>query len=87
MAALTDADVTAIDKAILSQLSDRWQKTALVVARAMSAYPGKYEDLPDVFYGQRVVALCSQGLMEADGNLRQFRFGEIRAVARNKTDG
>jgi len=35
MAMLTDADVIAIDRAILSQLNNRWQKTALVVARAV----------------------------------------------------
>jgi len=35
IAMLTDADVIAIDRAILSQLNSRWQKTALVVARAV----------------------------------------------------
>lgn len=78
--ALTDMDVAAIDEAILSLLSERWQKTALVVSKAMYAYPDKYDDIPDVFYGQRVVELASRGLLEANGNVRQLRFSEVRSI-------
>lgn len=79
IAALTDADKAAIDAAILSQLNDRWQKTAMVVARAMYAYPGKYDAVPYVFYGQRVLALAQDSVIEAHGNLRRLRFSEVRA--------
>jgi hypothetical protein len=85
IAMLTPADVIAIDKAILSQLNGRWQKTALVVARAMYTYLDRYDDIPDTFYGQRIVALCSEGSIEADGDLRYFRFSEIRAVSLDET--
>jgi hypothetical protein len=78
--ALTDMDVAAIDEAILSLLSERWQKTALVVSKAMYAYPDKYDDIPDVFYGQRVVELASRGLLEANENVRQLRFSEVRSI-------
>jgi hypothetical protein len=78
--ALTDVDVAAIDQAILSMLSAHWQKTALVVSRAMYAYPDRYDDIPDVFYGQRVVELASKGLLDANGNLRRLRFSEIRSI-------
>jgi hypothetical protein len=37
IAALSVADVAEIDHAIMSALTDHWQKTALVVARAMYA--------------------------------------------------
>jgi hypothetical protein len=87
IAVLTDADVIAIDGAILSQLNNCWQKTALVVARAMFVYPDKYDDIPDTFYGQRIMTLCSKGLIEADGDLRQFRSSEIRAVLVDKPEG
>lgn len=78
--ALTDVDVAAIDQAILSMLSVHWRKTALVVGRAMNAYPDRYDDIPDVFYGQRVVELASKGLLAANGNLRRMRFSEIRSI-------
>ncbi len=79
--ALTDADIKAIDEAILSQLSVHWQKTALVVSVAMDAYPEKYFDIPDLFYGERVVALFAKGLIEANGNLRRMRSSEVRMLA------
>jgi len=81
IAALTVEDVAAIDKAIVSTLSSHWQKTALVIAMSMYAYPDRYDDIPDVFYGQRVLALAEQGLLEASGNLRQWRFSEVRATS------
>lgn len=87
IAMLTDADVIEIDRAILSQLNSRWQKTALVVARAMFVYPDKYDDIPDTFYGQRIKSLCSKGLIEADGDLRQFRSSEIRAALVDEPEG
>lgn len=77
---LTDMDVAAIDQAILSMLSAHWQKTALVISRAIYAYPDKYDDIPDVFYGERVVKLASKGLLAANGNLRRLRFSEIRSI-------
>jgi hypothetical protein len=81
IAALTVEDVAAIDEAILSKLSSYWQKTALVIAMSMYVYPDRFDDIPDVFFGQRVLALAEQGLLEASGNLRQWRFSEIRAMS------
>lgn len=79
IAVLTESDVTAIDEAILLQLSAHWQKTALVVSRAMDAYPDKYFDVPDIYYGQRVLVLAAKGLMDSQGNLQRMRFSEVRA--------
>lgn len=81
IAALTVEDVAAIDEAILSKLSSHWQKTALVIATSMYTYPDRYDDIPDVFYGRRVVTLAQQGLLEASGDLRKWRFSEVRATS------
>lgn len=81
IAALTAEDVAAIDEAILSKLGSHWQKTAFVIAVSMYAYPDRYDDIPDVFYGQRILALAQQGLLEASGDLRQWRFSEVRATS------
>ncbi len=78
IAALSDADIAAIDHAILSHLSGHWKKTAFVVAQAMYFYPDKYDAIPDVFYGRRVLALATEGLIDAQGNLRNMRVSEIR---------
>jgi hypothetical protein len=45
IAALTVEDIAAIDEAIVSKLSGRWQKTALVIAMSMYAYPDRYDDI------------------------------------------
>jgi hypothetical protein len=81
IAALTVEDVAAIDEAILSKLTSHWQKTAFVIAISMYAYPDRYDDIPDVFYGQRVLALAQKGLLEASGDLRKWRFSEVRAIS------
>jgi hypothetical protein len=78
IAALTAEDIAAIDEAILSKLGSHWRKTAFVIAVAMYAYPERFEDIPDVFYGRRVLALAQQGLLEASGDLRKWRFSEVR---------
>lgn len=80
IAALTVEDVAVIDEAILSKLSSHWQKTAFVIAISMHAYPDRYDDIPDVFYGQRILALELKGLLEARGDLRKWRFSEVRAI-------
>lgn len=80
IAALSPAEVAAIDQAILSSLTNQWQKTALIVGSAMYAYPGRFDDIPDVFYGQRLLQLASNGLLSSQGNLRRMRFSEVRKL-------
>lgn len=80
VAALSVAEVAAIDQAVLSALTSQWQKTALVVAHAMYAYPDRFDDIPDVFYVLRLLQLASDGLLSAQGNLRRLRFSEVRKL-------
>ncbi len=78
VAALTQDDLRAIDRALLASSSADWRKVALVVAAAMDVYPDLYHDIPDVFYGQRVKDLVSSGHLDAQGNLHRMRFSEVR---------
>jgi hypothetical protein len=78
IAALTPADVEAIDLAILSQCERHWRKVAYVVAVAMDAHPDRYFDIPDLYYGARVRDLVAAGLLDAQGNLLRMRFSEVR---------
>ena len=78
VAALTQEDFGAIDRALLASSSENWRKVALVVAVAMDAYPDQYYDIPDAFYGQRIRDLVSGGHLEARGNLYRMRFSEVR---------
>lgn len=78
VAALTQEDVGAIDRALLASSGANWLKVALVVAVAMDAYPDQYCDIPDAFYSQRIRILVSGGHLEAQGNLYHMRFSEVR---------
>jgi Protein of unknown function len=78
IAALAPEDIQAIDDALLKNARNHWSKVALVVDAAMYAYPDRFLDIPDVFYGDRIKVLVSQGLLESQGNLSKMRFCEVR---------
>ena len=73
----------AIDEAILSLLSTingRWKKVAMVINKVADAM-GK--DLPDGDDGLQVVArrietLVSDGRLVAQGDIKNWRFSEVR---------
>jgi predicted metal-dependent hydrolase len=73
----------AIDEAILSLLSaadGHWKKVAMVISRVANAM-GK--DLPEGDHGyqqvaRRVEALVSDGRLIAQGDIKNWRFSEVR---------
>jgi hypothetical protein len=73
----------AIDQAILSMLSateGRWRKVAMVISRVVD---GIGNDLPvgDERYdlvAQRIEALVGDGRLVAQGNIKKWRFSEVR---------
>jgi hypothetical protein len=77
VSALTEEDIAAIDSAILAEARIHWGKVAMVVIKAMDAYPDKYLDIPDSFYGQRVLQLVLSGKLQSQGNLCRMRFSEV----------
>jgi hypothetical protein len=75
------ADIDAIDRAILAQCESHWRKVAYVVSVAMEAYPDRYFEIPDIYYGARVRELVTSGRLDAKGNLARMRFSEVRLRA------
>ena len=80
---LTDEDIAAIDLAILAETRNHWQKVAMVVVKAMDAYPDKYLDIPNSFYGRRVRELALAGKLVSQGNLCRMRFSEVCLPSRD----
>ena len=78
VARLTPSDIEKIDKHLLSNTISQWRKTARVVAEAMSHLKQEFPAVPDIFNGQRVMALAEKGLVESQGNLQRMRYSEIR---------
>jgi hypothetical protein len=72
----------AIDGVILSPLSvdGRWKKVAMVITRVADATGN---DLPEGDDGyqlvaRRIEALVSEGRLAAQGNIKNWRFSEVR---------
>lgn len=74
----------AIDKAILSVLSaynGRWKKVAMVIGRVAYAMGKDMQEENDSYHqliAQRIAILVSKGRLVAQGNIKNWRFSEIR---------
>jgi hypothetical protein len=73
----------AIDGAILSVLSavnGRWQKVAMVIVRVADAIGNDLPEGDDGYQlvGRRIEALVSEGSLVARGNIKNWRFSEVR---------
>ncbi|WOB06854.1 DUF3658 domain-containing protein [Piscinibacter gummiphilus] len=75
---LPEADIAAIDVALLAECATSWRKVARVVGSAMKSLQEKLDDIPDGYYARRVVALAAAGKIESDGNLHYMRSSEVR---------
>ena len=75
---LTDAEVQAIDDALLANTSHRWRKVARVVGTTMMELSNGVEGIPDVIYSQRVQKLVKDGLLESREKLSSMRYSEVR---------
>jgi hypothetical protein len=75
---LTDADLNAIDAALLRNLTSNYRKVAMVVSLGMGSDKNFYPDIVDVFYAQRIRLMVEKGLIESIGNLNRMRWSEVR---------
>lgn len=82
---LTEDEVRKIDMALLSNTNDRWRKVAMVVATTMLELPRRINDIPDIFYSQRIRKLVDEERLIARGDLSYMRYSEVRKPAVNET--
>jgi hypothetical protein len=79
VAASLSADFVAkVDAELLSRVSAKYRKVAMVVGSAMSNPAIRVPGLPDIYYAQRVKALVARGALLAEGNLDFMRYSEVR---------
>jgi len=71
---------TDIDSIIFSALSVRWQKTAMVVGRALTECQKVLLPVSAEMLGARIRALAEADRLESQGDLRKWRFSEIRLI-------
>lgn len=77
-AALTPAQIQAIDTALLRHAAAEPRKVARVVSAAMWDVGAAHPGLPDVFYARRIALLVERGELEASGDLARMRWSEVR---------
>ena len=77
-AALTRADLEAIDDTILAHAASGWLKVVCVVVHTGDALKGRYPSLSYLFYAHRVQHLAAKGHLESQGNLAHVRVSEVR---------
>jgi hypothetical protein len=71
-------DVMEFDRIILSELSRYARKTARIVGNISEHYRKLGIDLDPAIAAARLMAMVDAGLIESAGDLRKWRFSEVR---------
>jgi len=69
---------TDLDTAIFSALSSRWQKTTVVLTRALERCETLGLPVDLQVLGARIQALAEADRLESEGDLRKWRYSELR---------
>ncbi len=78
VALLTNEQLEAIDAAILKECSHQFRKVARVAGFALGKMQGSIQNVPDLYYAERVRKLVAEGRLESQGNLNMMGYSEVR---------
>jgi hypothetical protein len=70
-----------LDALILASADADWCKVAVFIAKVVDAAKAQGREATGQAVAQRVYALVEAGTLEAKGNVRRWRAGEVRKVA------
>lgn len=79
---LAPLEIQRIDNELIANCTSHWSKVAHVVGTAMAKEDERIKGIPDFYYAQRVTALVQDGRLEAQGNLQDMRYSEVRLPAK-----
>ena len=65
---------------IFLEAADHYWKVARIVRGAADKCTGSTENIPYVFYVDRIRKLVEKGIVESEGDIRYMRFSEVRKV-------
>jgi hypothetical protein len=74
---LFDSSDSELDALLLAQVEPGWQKVASIIGK-MVIVMKDFKTRDDERLTQRVIALVDAGILEGAGNLRRWRFSEVR---------
>ncbi|MDX8509870.1 DUF3658 domain-containing protein [Mesorhizobium captivum] len=72
------AEDSNIDATVMQMVMERWQKTAMVIAKTEEALRKEGEQVSFEEIAERIEALDSRGDIESQGNLALWRNSEVR---------
>jgi hypothetical protein len=67
-----------IDEFILTLVTPRWQKVAMVIAKVLRMSDDKGIETTDDAIAERIGALCVEGRLEFQGDISNWRHSELR---------
>lgn len=76
--ALSVEEAMRIDKAILGNVTTRYQKVSKIVGLVMFGYGSCFPGLPDIYYSKRIRSFVYNGQLVYQGYLQNMRFCEVR---------
>jgi hypothetical protein len=68
----------ATDRLIISLVTNRWSKVALIVGLAMIENKNQTPKIQDADFAGRISYLVENGFLESQGDISQIRFSEVR---------
>ncbi|MDX2158107.1 MAG: DUF3658 domain-containing protein [Hyphomicrobiaceae bacterium] len=68
----------ALDAIVLACADSEWRKVALFIARVVDAAKSQSLETTGQAVAARIYALVDRGELEAKGNVRRWRAGEVR---------
>lgn len=71
-----------IDTMILAAVDDAWCKVAVLLSRVVDAAKAQGLEVTGQSIANRLYALVEAGEVEAKGNVRRWRAGEVRRMGR-----
>jgi Protein of unknown function len=77
---------TDLDSIIFSTLNLRWQKTAMVISRALKRCETLALPVDAEMVGVRIQALTEAARLESQGDLRKWRYSEVRLNAEQRRE-
>jgi Protein of unknown function len=75
---MTPIPTSQIDEVILSVLTPKWRKVAMIIGMAKDVFENKQIEIDEDTLASRVEALCEEGRIESQGNLSNWRGSEVR---------
>ncbi len=79
---LSSIDRELIDSQLQENCTDSWRKVARIVGETMLNRPVEFQNIPDVYFAERIYEMVTSGDLEFQGKIGYMRDCEVRKAAK-----